>query len=296
MNEQVLELTGLDRWHKYEGEHGLSVAFEGFDTGKPSLGGMATDARKVETDKSDHGYCHAMIVHTFLPKRRIVILDKSDENMRKYSLPYMLKHKPDTAGRSESYRAKRDPVDGMTEVTKFCSIFLSSGDKADAYYNSLIDLPYNIGVGAVSLKDGKVIVENYTAKAKNVWCSGFADIKFITDSGSIYIFDGTSASAPFAETQIGKINELILSKIGTSLTMEQAKAYIKAHRVDAGTPGSDEYTGWGYVKLPKPDVAERELFQLLKIGESLYAEAQKLGRKLTTADYLSAAKDWRLPE
>jgi hypothetical protein len=34
----------------------------------------------------------------------------------------------------------------------------------------------------------------------------------------------------------------------------------------------------------------------LKIGEKLAAEAQKSGRKLTTMDYISAAKDWRLPD
>jgi len=295
MNEQVLTLTGLDKWHKYEGERGLSVAFEGFDTGKPSLGGMATDARKIETDKSDHGYCHAMIVHTFLPKRRIVILDKSDENMRKYSLPYMLKHKPDTAGRSESYRAKRDPVDGMTEVTKFCSIFLSSGDKADAYYNSLIDLPYNIGVGAVSLKNGKVIVENYTAKAKNVWFSGFADLHYLNDAGELVAFDGTSCACPFVESQAAKVNELVIGRAGHSISADQMKAFFKSHRIDAGTVGFDQYTGWGYIKLPKPDTAWRELTNLCKIGQDLYDTVGE-NHPHTAAYYLSVEKTWRLPD
>jgi hypothetical protein len=294
MNEQVLALTGLDKWHKYEGERGLSVAFEGFDTGKPSLGGMATDARQVETDKSDHGYFRAMVVHTLLPKRKIVILDKSAANMLKYSIPYMLEHKPDTAGWSESTGVKQAESAEMARVTEFCSMFASAGNKADAAYNKRIDLPYWFGVGAVSIKNGKVITEVYTSESESVDFAGFADIQFALDNGKVYSFDGTSCGGPVVEVQAAKVNELVLSKAGYSLSAAQMGAYLKSYRVDVGDTGRDVRTGWGYVKLPKPDVAERELFQLLKIGESLYAEAQKLGRKLTTADYLSAAKDWRL--
>jgi hypothetical protein len=295
-NIPMLDACGIRAWWNkgYTGSRGLSVEFEGFDTSKVTLEGIATDERQAETDTSDHGYFCTMTRRVVAPERKVVILDKIDTNMLKYSLPYMLEHRPDTAGWSESYRTKQTEIPGMSDIMDFCSMFISSGDKADAYYNARIDFRYVFGVGALSYKSGKITVEAYTAEAENVDFAGFADISFKLDNGKTYCFDGTSCARPFLEGQAALVNDLVLEKAGYPLSAAQMGAYLKSHRVDADDTGRDVRTGWGYVKLPKPDVAERELFQLLKIGESLYAEAQRLGRKLTTADYLNAAKDWRL--
>jgi len=296
MNKTILDLCGISAWHDigFTGKLGMSATAEYFDKDLPALEGMVIDGRDTPVEKSSHGYQTAMVHRAVLPERRIVMLsiDKSGTDIEKIK-----DLRIDTIYKSQSASAKQPKNTPYDAVTGFCSMFTSAGNKGKQGYNRYMDSACWYGVGAVRLDKGKVVAEAYTSEHEEVDFSGFADVYIPPSSGDgdWYQIFGTSAACPFVAGQAGLVNELLLSKTGEPLTAAQMYAFLKLHRVDVDEEGRDIRTGWGYIKLPPPDKAERELFKLTRMADALYAEA--LGKVRHVAQYyIDLAKDWRLPD
>jgi len=292
-NIPVLDLCGIRAWWDkgYTGKLGLSATPEYLDVTLPLLEGMVTDGRDSPGTATAHGYQTAMIHRMVMPERKIVMLDldKAGTDAQK-----LIDLGVDAVYKSQSTTSKQSEETPYDAALDKCTLFCSSGNYGDDGYNKFMNSACWFGVGAVRLENGSVVTEGYTSESDEVDFAGFANLYIPNAKGNPYLFNGTSCACPFIAGQAGLINELMLAKAGYTLTAAQMYAYLKAHGVDVDDTGCDVRTGWGYVVLPAPDVAARELFQLAKIGDRLYAEAKAAGTmRNTAAYYLSLVKDWR---
>jgi len=305
-NKAVLDLCGISYWHDagYTGKLGMSGTTECFD---PAFIPGSVNLNDYY-GYTKHAYQTARTFRVVAPDARMVMLDTSKatnyvDGKPVYSgslidatIPYMLKNQVCVVTKSQSQDNASDDAEPYAQLMNTCSMFTSAGNYAESKYNKLIDSPFWFGVGALRLKDGKVTTEYYTSWDDDVDFSGFAHIIIPTETNkSTYDFDGTSAACPWVAAQAFLVNQIVLEKAGVPLTAAQMYAYLKAHSVDVDIAGIDARTGYGYVKLPKPDIAERELFQLTRQADRLYAES--IGNTRHIAQYyIDLVKDWRLPD
>lgn len=306
-NKAVLDLCGVSAWHDrgITGKLGMAGTTERFDeTLIPGSVCLTPDQKPTQ-----HAYQTARTFRVVAPDAKMVMLDTCKTTnyangkpvysgaLVEKTIPYMLAHQVCVVTKSESQTKAKDDIEPYAQLMDTCALFASAGNLGDGGHNALIDSEYWFGVGALRYRNGKVTTEYYTSESEYVDFAGFTYIVIPTESGKT-VYDrlaGTSFGCPWTAAAAFLINQIALEKTGFPLTAAQMYAYLKAHAVDADAAGKDVRTGYGYIKLPKPDVAERELFHLLKIADRLYAEAKAVGKLRTDAAfYLDMAKDWKV--
>jgi N-acetyl-anhydromuramyl-L-alanine amidase AmpD len=265
-NKTLLDFTGVTAWHRagYRGKGIKTASGEMFSVDAAASYGLTAHA-PVEGYEGGaaHGFQTAMVFWQVAPDAELYILPYMSNYTRGKGWKHRLIDEGLPVVKAEGISlmftscmgtTDKDAMDAALAMLPGFTYFMSSGNDGGGGYNAYLACENIYGVGAYTLGGGKPVSETYSSVTEYVDFAAPAGIR-IPKYGTLSTeaFYGTSCAAPYLAGMCALVQELFIEKTGRPLSRAAMYRFLLDHAVDFGAVGKDEKSGWGAVRLPKPE-------------------------------------------